>query len=147
LYKKGTVDESSYSWKDTLGTCDGSPGPFDSLQNYDSTTQFTSQFVLNSVTRAPITTWISISNTVRFYNGGAFDPNTNECPSSNAGFYVVVDGFSVDKFAKGSFILKFPWGKSWGTNGNMYFVFKSGDNYYTKDKCGFYIGRAYTLTA
>lgn len=74
-------------------------------------------------------------------------PAAGECPNSgNTGLYVTVDGFSLDNSGNGWFVVKFPWGRGWGSSGNMNFVFKSGDNNYTKDKCAFYAS-AYYLTA
>jgi hypothetical protein len=147
LYNYGTNDLSSYPWVNKLQQCNTSVKPTASLADYIKSTQTADSTYINAAIRAPFLIWFSVSFEARFYENGVYEPSTGECHnSSNAGVYVVVDGFSIDKSYNGHYKLKFPWGTSFGESGYMKFVKKSGDNYYTKDRCGIY-NTMYTLTA
>lgn len=80
---------------------------------------------------------MQFSNQVRFYKSGIFTPT--DCTSSSIpGAFVNVDGYSMDMESNGYYIVKFPFGKSYGQNGNLQFVKQTKNNYSTANLCNFY---------
>ena len=76
---------------------------------------------------------------MRFYKSGIYTPTATECAEQTvSGFYINLDGYSMDMEYNGYYILKYPFGKLWGENGNMRFIKKKSNNYGTKGLCRFY---------
>ena len=144
----GTVLESVDPYTGAPGKCPATQNLFGlhqgpvqkfKMQNYEFFNGQSDQSYTTLAEKKPFLTYLEITNPMRFYKSGIYTPTDKECDEKKVGgFYLNLDGYSMDMDYNGYYILKFPWSWTFGESGNMKFIKNKNNDSNTKGLCSFY---------